>query len=134
MRHRWFRVALLAGITYFVIGRLFAWPTSYVQMWRLAAWVASAVLYTMHVWYEYFRTGSSSRSTALHVAVAVAIGAFLLAVAGMLHAVTSASGMRATWLLALVVWPAVTAVPALCLGIVAVGLFEWFWPRSRRAG
>jgi hypothetical protein len=54
------------------------------------------------------------------VAVAVAIGAFALVAAGMLHDLSTASTIRPAWLLALVVLPAVTAVPAF-LGGLAIG-------------
>jgi hypothetical protein len=115
----WLGAALVAGVAYVLIGRLFALPAEHVQMWRLAAWVASAVVYATHIGYEKFGLGSPSRSTALHAALAVAMGAFLLAVAGMLHSLASASETSRLWLLALVVWPAVTAVPAFLLAIVA---------------
>ncbi len=131
--HRWFGLALVAGAAYFAIGRLFAWPTDHVRIWRLAAWGASAVVFALHVAYEHLRPRSTSRSAASHAAVAVAIGAFLLAFAGMLHAAKSGSGLRATWFLALVAWPAVTAVPAFCVAIVAVEIAGRLWPRSRRA-
>jgi hypothetical protein len=55
----------------------------------------------------------------LHVAVAVAIGAFLLAVAGMIHSLSTASGIRPTWLVALVAWPAFTAAPAFLVALMA---------------
>ena len=131
MRHRRVQSVLLAGIGYFVIGRVFTWPASNVHTWRLAAWGVSAVLCGVHAWYEYFRAEYSSRSTARDVAAGVAVGAFLLALAAMLHAVTSGPGMRATWLLALVAWPALTAVPAWCVTAVALALCDRFGPRTR---
>ena len=41
-RTGWARVALLAGVAYFVIGRGFALPVDNVHAWRLAAWLVSA--------------------------------------------------------------------------------------------
>jgi hypothetical protein len=117
-RQRSLRAGLIVGVTYFLIGRLFALPADHVQMWRMAAWVCSAAVYTTHIGFETFTVHSSRRWTALHVALAAACGALLLAVAGMLHALGSASGLRATWLLALVIWPAVTAVPAFLVALV----------------
>jgi len=56
---------------------------------------------------------------ALHVATAVAIGAFGLAVAGMMRSVTTQGSLKPTWLLALVLFPAVTAVPAFLVALIA---------------
>ena len=56
---------------------------------------------------------------ALHIAVAVAIGAFLLAIAGMLHSLLTTLTIGLNWLLALVVWPAVMAIPAFVGAFVA---------------
>lgn len=54
-----------------------------------------------------------------YVALAVAIGAFGLAVAGMVRSLPTGSGVRPLWLLALVLWPAVTAVPAFLVAWIA---------------
>ena len=121
-RQAWFRAALLLGVVYFLIGRLFALSTDNVHVWRLAAWLASGAAYTAHIAYEHFRMRNSPRLTALHVAVAVAIGAFALAVAGMIHSLSTASAIRPAWLLALVIWPAVTAVPAFLGALVATAV------------
>jgi hypothetical protein len=121
-RRPWIRAALLVGLAYLAIGRLFTFPTEHVQVWRLAAWVASGAVYAAHIWYERFILRNSTRATALHVAVAVAIGSFTLAVAAMTRSLYVTSAIRPVWLLALVLWPAFTAVPAylVALGIAAV--------------
>jgi hypothetical protein len=116
----WIRTAILFGVGYFVIGKVFSLPTEHVQLWRLAAWVASGVIYAAHIRYEHFTLCNSPRFAAQHVAVGVAIGAFALAVAGMIHSVLATSAIRPTWLLALVLWPAFTAVPAF-LGAFVIG-------------
>ncbi|HEX6738456.1 MAG TPA: hypothetical protein VF310_09300 [Vicinamibacteria bacterium] len=77
------------------------------------------------------RMGRVAR-TAAHVALAVAIGALLLAVAGLLHALSTAAAVRPTWLLALVVWPAVTAIPGF-LGALVAGAVLARLPRSADA-
>jgi hypothetical protein len=118
-RQSWFRAALLVGVVYFLIGRLFALPASHVRVWRWAAWVASGGVYAAHIAYERFRLRSSTRAGAWHVAVAVAIGAFALAVAGMVHSLSTAPAIRPAWLVALVAWPAFTAVPAFLGALVA---------------
>jgi hypothetical protein len=118
----WIRAAFLVGVGYFVIGKVFSLPAEHVQAWRLAAWAASGVAYAAHIRYEHFTLGNSPRLAALHVAVAVAIGAFLLAVAGMIHSLTTTSTIRPVWLLALVLWPIMTAVPAFLGAFVAGSL------------
>ena len=118
-RHQpWVRAALLVGVVYFLIGRVFAVPADHVRAWRLAARLVSGVAYASHIGYEHFRLRNSPRLTALHAALAVAIGAIGLALAGMIHSVATASAISPSWLLALVVWPAATAVPAF---LVALG-------------
>jgi len=118
-RQPWIRAALLVGLVYFLVGRVFAVPGEHVQAWRLAAWLVSAVAYATHIGYEHFRLRSSTRSTALHVALAVAIGGFTLALAGMIHAASTPAGIRPVWFLALLLWPVFTAVPAF-LGVLAL--------------
>jgi uncharacterized protein YndB with AHSA1/START domain len=117
-RRSWMPAALLVGVVYLLVGRLFALPASHVRAWRLAAWLVSGGAYAAHIGFEHLRLRNSPRSTALHVAVAVAIGAFALAVAGMVHSLLTAATIRPAWLLALVIWPAVTAVPAFIVALV----------------
>ena len=111
-RRAWFFAALLFGAAYLLIGKLFALPGDNAHVWRVAAWLVSGVAYTAHIGYEHFGLRSSTRSTALHAAAAVAIGALGLAVAGMIHSLSTESEVRPVWLLALVLWPAFTAIPA----------------------
>jgi hypothetical protein len=119
-RHSWFGTAIVIGVLYCVIGIVFALPSSQVPMWRLAAWVASAALYAAHIAYEHFRLRNSSRSTALHVAVAVAIGGFGLAVAAIIHSLFAPPNYtRWRFAIALVAWPIITGLPAF---IVAVAI------------
>jgi hypothetical protein len=128
-RGRWIRPALLVGVVYFLIGRGFAAPVTNVQAWRLAAWMLSGVAYATHIWYEHFRLRNPPRSAALHVAAGVAIGAFGLAVAGMIHSLSTTSSIRPVWFLALVAWPAFTAVPAFLGALVAAVILRRL-PRS----
>jgi len=122
-RQSWFGAAILIGVLYCVIGIVFALPSNQVRMWRLAAWVISAAVYAAHIGYEHFRLGNSPRTTALHTALAVAVGAFGLAVAANFHEVRAATGYRRSLALALVAWPVLTALPALGVALVmAYGL------------
>jgi len=129
-RQTWIRAALLVGVAYFVIGRVFTVPTGNLRLWRLAAWMLSGLAYAAHIWYEHFRLRDSPRSTALHVALAVAIGAIGLALAGMMHSLSTASSIRPAWLLALVLWPAITAIPAFLGALVAAAVLSRLQQRA----
>ena len=118
-RQAWIGAALLAGVAYFVIGKVFALPADHARAWRLAAWVVSGGVYAAHIAYEHFRRRDSLRLTASRVALGVALGAFGLAVAGMMHSYSATSAVRPAWLLALVLWPAFTAVPAFVGALIA---------------
>src|SRR2546429_8408375 len=116
---------MLVGVSYAAIGIVFAalaGDAHHVRVWRLAAWVASAVVAAAHIWYEQYRLGSSPRRTALHAAAAVALGAFGLALAANVHWLFAGTRGQRPPLLALPVWPVITAVPAVlaALAIAAV--------------
>jgi len=108
----WLGVALLIGVVYFVLGKVFALPPTHLQAWRLAAWVACGVAFAAHIGFEHFWLRNAPRRLASHAALAVAIGALLLALAGMFHSWQITSGIRPAWFLALILWPIFTAVPA----------------------
>jgi hypothetical protein len=127
----WWRAALVAGVAYFVVGRAFAWPTTHVGAWRLAAWLVSAVVFAVHIGYEHTRLRHSPRRAAFHASVAVAVGAFLLAIAGMAYSLSHTSTSPLTWLIALAAWPALTALPAFLVAFVTVTLLS---RRERNAG
>ena len=112
-RYSWFGMATVIGALYCVIGIVFALPSNQVRMWRAAAWAAAAALYAAHIAYEHLRLHNSSRSTALHVAVAAAIGGFGLAVAAVIHSLFAPPNYtRWRFGIALVAWPIITALPA----------------------
>jgi ABC-type transport system involved in cytochrome c biogenesis permease component len=115
----WIGPAVLVGVVYLLIGRFFPNPPDPQRAWRLAAWGVSGVVFASHICYELFRLRHSPRSMALHLALAVALGAFVLAIAGALHSLSTSSSIRPAWLLALIVWPLVTAVPAFVIALVA---------------
>jgi len=118
-RQSWFGTAILIGILYCVIGVTFALPSNQGRFWRLAAWVVSAGVYAAHIGYEQFRHGNSASATALHTALAVAVGAFGLAIAASVHEIAVASSFRRSLLFALVAWPLLTAIPAFGVALVA---------------
>lgn len=84
-RTRWRHAVVLFGVVYTFVGIAFAMPASHAKFWRLAAWVVSAFAYATHIGYELFPLRNLPRSAALHIALAVALGAFGLAVGANIH-------------------------------------------------
>ena len=133
-RQPWFGTVILIGVLYGVIGIVFALPSNQVRMWRLAAWVISAAVYAAHIGYEHFKLRNGSRSTALHVAVAVGIGGFALAVAATVHSLfVPPNYQRWRFVLALVVWPVITALPAFLVALAVAAVLARL-PTKRLAG
>jgi hypothetical protein len=97
--------------------------------WRLAAWLASAIAFVAHIRYEHITLRDTPSVTALHAAVAVAFGAFGLAVAANIHAMTVASSQRRLLVIALVAWPAITAIPAFLVALATTAVLA----RTRRS-
>jgi len=128
-RKRWLSTALIVGVLYPAIGfasSTLAGEAASSQMqffWRLSAFVISGVVLAAHIVYEYFQLRNSVWPTAWHAAVAVALGAFVLALMANIHDLVSASGYRPRMLIALVAWPMLTAVPAFIVALaLAAGL------------
>jgi len=121
---RWLRAVLFLGLVYLVTGITFAALASRAasnpmrMTWRLAAWAISGAAFAAHIAYEQVRLRSSPGPTALHASLAVALGAFALAVAANVHAQAAASHQPSHFL-ALVLWPVVTALPAFVVGLAA---------------
>jgi hypothetical protein len=122
-RNAWVGAALVAGVAYFVVGKVFALPPDHLRAWRLAAWAVSAIVYAVHIAHEHFRLRFSPALAALHVALAAALGGFLLAVAGMANSLRLEPTIKPLWLLALVAWPLITGVPAYLVARVGLTLF-----------
>jgi hypothetical protein len=115
-RLSWLLLVILAGASYGFIGIVFALPSNHARAWRLAAWGASGLVYAAHIGYEQYRLGNSVVVTAMRVAMAVALGAFLLAVGATVHSALVPSQVpQWRFLIALIIWPVITAVPALWL-------------------
>lgn len=126
----WIAVAVAAGALYVAIGRAFPNPEVNAQAWRLAAWIASGVVFAAHIAYEYFRRRERTPSIALHTAVGVAIGGFGLAAWAMIRsAATAANPPLARFAIALVAWPLVTAVPAYVAAFAAGAVLARLTPR-----
>jgi hypothetical protein len=107
---RWLRAAFLAGIAYLVIG---LGTADLARLsgggWRLVAWATSAVVFLAHIMYERRRLHGAPATSALHAALAVALGAFGLALAATLRA-AAMGNYRGAYALALVAWPAMTGI------------------------
>lgn len=109
----WLRAAIIVALLFAIAGIVFALPSAHVQVWRLAAWGVSALVYGSHILYEHFRLRNRDFPSAVHVALAAALGAFGLAVSANIHAMSAdSSEHRQLLLLSLVLWPLFTAIPA----------------------
>ena len=128
-RQQWFRMVMVLGVVYLSIGLAFGalagWAAS-SQMrftWRLLSFLISALVFAMHIGYEHFHLRHRPLITAWHTSMAVAIGAFALAVAANFHSWGVASSNHRLLALALVTFPAVTAIPAFVVALIlAAGL------------
>jgi len=117
-RQSWFSTALIVGVVYAVIGIVFAAPSSHVRIWRLAAWALSGVVFATHIAYEHFKLKNFPLVGALHTTLAVAVGAFGLALAANIRNLWFASGYRPLLAVALVAWPILTGVPAFVVALI----------------
>src|SRR5690349_12703685 len=113
----WWLRTMIFGLAYFGIGMVFsalsgsAFSDRTRVTLRLTAWAVSALLYLTHIAYEHFRLRNRPFSIALHAAIGVAAGAFGLAVSAAIHSLATAH-YRPAYLIALVAWPAIIALPA----------------------
>ena len=120
-----FRAVIFAGTLYALVGIVFALPFSHGRAWRLGAWVVSGLAYAVHVGYERFRLGNTSFRTALHVGLGAALGAFGLALGAIIRTSvlsSTTSQHQRLLLIALVVWPVITGVPAFLAGLAVSAL------------
>src|SRR6266850_5046568 len=125
---RWLSTVIPVGVLYFAVGiasAALAGAATSNQMrsfWRLSAFVICALVFAAHIAYEHFRLRNTARPTAWHASVAVASGAFALALVANIHDLGSASVYRPRMLIALVAWPLLTAVPAFVVALVVAAV------------
>lgn len=119
------RAVILFGVVYGVVGVAFPNPSASNKMqfmWRLGAWLICALAFAIHIGLEHFRYRHSPYRTALHVSASVSLGALALAVAANIHALGAGTGNQRLLILALVIWPIITGVPAFIVVLVAAAL------------
>lgn len=127
-RKWWLRVVLLLGAVYFLFGIAFAafasrsGSSSLREIWNRLGFVASAIAFAVHIGYEHFRLRNSALIIASHVSMAVALGAFALAVSANVHGYRVGSSNKGLLAFALVAWPAITAIPAFVVALVAAAV------------
>jgi hypothetical protein len=125
---------IVVGVAYAIIGAGSAaldnvvWPGG-VHPWRLGAWIASAAVGAAHIGYEHYRLGSPSLRTALHAAAAVALGALGIAIAANIHWLLAEQRPPRAPLLALPLFPLITAIPAFVAALIVATVLTRF---SRR--
>jgi hypothetical protein len=133
---RWLSAVILAGALYLTTGVTSANLAGGAAsdrsrfLWRLSAFVISAVVFAAHIAYEHFGLHNAARPTAWHASLGVACGAFGLALVANIHDLGSASGYRPRMLVALAAWPLLTAVPAF---VAALGVAAGLGVKRRRA-
>src|SRR5438067_11006333 len=114
----WVWAALLAAFAYVIIGLVSASlantaPSGPVRtMWRASAFVISAIVFVAHIAREHFRLRSSPSTTALHTSLAVALGAFGLAAAAVVHSQGIPTANHRMLRLSLLIWPIMLGMPA----------------------
>ena len=124
---RWLQIAIFFALVYPVAGIVFAAlaspPASHEMRitWRLAAWLVSAAAFVAHLRYEHSRLHNPPPRAALHVSIAVALGAFALAVWVNVHGYWIASSHKSLVApLALVLFPVLTGIPAFVVALIAL--------------
>ena len=129
-RPRWLITVMFVGVVYGVVGITtgalagMAASSRAQFLWRLSAFVISGVVFAVHLGNEHFRLRSSAWTTAWHTSLAIALGAFVVALMANIHDLGSASGYRPLMLIALVAWPLGTGLPAFVVALVLAGLLR----------
>jgi len=129
-------MVMYVAIVYPLVGITFAaLPTSSHGMlvtWRLAAWLLSAMAFAVHLGYEHARLRNAPSQVAWHCALAVALGAFALAVWVIVHGYwVAASHQSPLAPFALIVFPVVTGVPAFLVAFITLASLARFRRRPQ---
>lgn len=127
---------MLTGALYCTFGIAFgafaAWSSSQrmVVAWRVASFVVSLVAFAIHIGYEHFSLGNRPPIVALHAALAVALGGFLLALAANINSIRVANSNHGLLAIALVVWPVMTGIPAFVIALIAATGLKFIRPKA----
>jgi hypothetical protein len=136
-RNRWLRSVLLIALVYAVVGIVTAYLSKSAHtaqlgtMWRMAAWLLSFITFAGHVAHERVRVGNTTVKSALLAAVAVALGAFALAVMGPARSHWGATDFWRAAVLSVPLWPILTGVPAFLGGLVAGSILGRVFVREK---
>jgi hypothetical protein len=125
-KYQWLCAVLVFSMVYLVVGLAFPNPSTPNKtqfVWRLAPWLTCLAAFAIHIGLECFRFRSSLFRTAVHSAASVALGAFALAGAANLHALSAGTGNQRLLALALVIWPLITGLPAFVVAFVLAAAF-----------
>ena len=120
---KWLMVILI-GMTYLAVGLASAElaksaPSDQIRfLWRLSPFIISGMVFVAHIVHEHFREVNTAKWTAVLASLAVAVGAFGLALITNIHDLGSATGYRPRMLVAFVTWPLLTGVPAFVAALV----------------
>ena len=123
-RKPWIPITLIVGAVYCLIGFSFgvfaSWSKSFqlVVAWRVASFVVSAIVFALHIGYEHFRFRHRAVSVGLHTSLAVALGAFGLAVIANVHGLAVADANHLMLALSLIIWPLMTGLPAFLVALI----------------
>jgi len=129
-----FRAVIFIGTLYALVGIVFALPSGHPRAWRLAAWAVSGLGYATHIGYERFRLCNSDFRTALHVALAAALGSFGLAVGAIIRTSlfeSTTTQHQRLLLIALAAWPVIVGVPAFLVGLAVSAVAARLPPSAR---
>lgn len=92
--------------------------------WRLVGWVLSLAIFVMHIVATRRRHPLPGSGSAADVAIAVAMGAFVLAALGPVRSHWSDPHLARVAVLSLVAWPVLTGVPAFGVALLARHLLD----------
>jgi hypothetical protein len=135
-KSHWILRVVLVGLAYFAVGVVFA-ALAGASMgpgtvaWRLAAWLISAAIFAGHVRYEYARLDNPPATAALRAALAVAFGAFAVAVVAYTRSRIVDNSHRPFLLLAFLSWPILTGVVAFVVAFFAASIARMASDRFR---
>ena len=93
--------------------------------WRLGAFAASAVIFAMHIWFEFYRRNHSARVAARYTSNSVEIAAIALAAIATAHQLSLPPTARAPYFgAALIVWPLLTGIASFFAALILCALLS----------